>query len=247
MNATDPWSSTSIQQRREDGESIAISVVSNSRLLREGLVAVICHYLSVYLVGHYAGDAAPEDTMPNPTRHVVLIDGGIGGSCAAVWTRWWRARTAPPAILILELEDNTDCILACIESGAIGYTLRETSPADVAKAIERASKGQAVCSPEVTAHLFARLAALRATQGHAATPRVPLTAREEEVLGCIVAGYSNKEISAALNIQIHTVKHHVHNILEKLQTSHRRDAARHALNAGWLRTPPAKPSPRLPI
>lgn len=232
---------------REEGGAVAITVVSSSRLLREGLAAVICPHFAVCLVGQYAGDAGPDLAMPNPACHVVLIDGGIGNACASAWTRWWHDREPTPAILVLELENNMDVILACIEAGAIGYTLREASPLDVAKAIERASKGQAVCSPEVTAQLCARLAALRATQGQMVASQVPLTAREEEVLRCIAAGYSNKEISAALNIQIHTVKHHVHNILEKLKMSHRRDAARFAVGAGWLHTPPAIVSPRVSL
>jgi DNA-binding NarL/FixJ family response regulator len=236
-----------ISQRRDRADSIAVSIVSNSRLLREGLAAVICPHFAVCLVGHYAGDAEPDFNMPNPAAHVVLIDGGIGEACASAWTRWWHGRETPPAILILELEDNTDVILACIEAGAIGYTLREAAPVDVARAIERASKGQAVCSPEVTAHLCARLAALRATEGQMVASQVPLTAREEEVLRCIAAGYSNKEISAALNIQVHTVKHHVHNILEKLKMSHRRDAARYAVGAGWVQPSPATVSPRVSL
>jgi len=48
-------------------------------------------------------------------------------------------------------------------------------------------------------------------------------------------GNSNKEIAAALVISVHTVKHHVHNILEKLGLSQRREAAAFAQTKGWIR------------
>ena len=43
-----------------------------------------------------------------------------------------------------------------------------------------------------------------------------LTSREREITALLGEGLSNKEIAARLRIAIHTVKSHVHNILEKL-------------------------------
>ena len=42
------------------------------------------------------------------------------------------------------------------------------------------------------------------------------TAREPEVMNLLGEGLSNKDIAARLHIAVHTVKSHVHNILEKL-------------------------------
>jgi len=43
-----------------------------------------------------------------------------------------------------------------------------------------------------------------------------MTKREREIIALIADGLSNKEIAGRLNIEIYTVKSHVHNILEKL-------------------------------
>lgn len=48
-----------------------------------------------------------------------------------------------------------------------------------------------------------------------------LTEREEEVLGCLKMGMTNKEIAEILNITHHTVKAHVSSILYKLNCSNR--------------------------
>jgi two-component system, NarL family, nitrate/nitrite response regulator NarL len=52
-----------------------------------------------------------------------------------------------------------------------------------------------------------------------------LTRRETEVLGLVEAGLSNQQIASELRIELPTVKHHVHNILEKLSVSRRGEAA----------------------
>ena len=61
-----------------------------------------------------------------------------------------------------------------------------------------------------------------------------LTPRELQVLYLIAQGYNNREIGERLVIAIHTVKHHVHHILKKLDCTHRREAAVMARQQGWF-------------
>jgi two-component system nitrate/nitrite response regulator NarL len=59
-------------------------------------------------------------------------------------------------------------------------------------------------------------------------PSSPLSPREEEVLGQIARGASNKEIARTLDIAETTVKIHVQHILRKLGLSSRVQAAVYA-------------------
>jgi DNA-binding NarL/FixJ family response regulator len=52
-----------------------------------------------------------------------------------------------------------------------------------------------------------------------------LTIREMQVLELIAAGRTNKEIAGWLHISLHTVKNHVHNLLEKMDLPSRHSAA----------------------
>lgn len=221
---------------------VNLSIVSNSRLLRDGLVALMSTHMELCLVGSYAGDLREVAGLEvaNPSGHVVLLDAAIGQERAIAWTSYWRGLAGPPHVLVLELADRVEVILACIEVGASGYTLLGASVHDVVEAIRHARKGEAQCSPKVTAGLFARLASYnagtQATSHPAQEGRAPLTEREMDVLRCIAEDYSNQEIAEKLVIQLHTVKHHVHNILEKLKLQHRWDAVRVAQEQGWLAT-----------
>lgn len=66
-------------------------------------------------------------------------------------------------------------------------------------------------------------------------PIIKLTAREFEVLQCIAEDHTNEEITKLLVIELATVKHHVHSILEKLNVRNRQQAVRYAVGQGWLK------------
>jgi DNA-binding NarL/FixJ family response regulator len=56
---------------------------------------------------------------------------------------------------------------------------------------------------------------------------VRMTKREREIIVLIADGLSNKEIAQKLNIATHTVKSHVHNIMEKLALHSRLQIAKY--------------------
>ena len=83
--------------------------------------------------------------------------------------------------------------------------------------------------------MFSRLADLaRARRREERLEALNLTPRELEILRLIADGLSNKEIAARLYLSFHTVKNHVHNILEKLKVQHRSQAVEYAARRRWL-------------
>jgi DNA-binding NarL/FixJ family response regulator len=217
--------------QRDDPTAIAISIVSNSRLLSEGLLAILSPLLNLRLIEIYSGEFHANSPLPNPPGHVILLDSGVGHVSALAWTRHWHGLRPPGYILLVELTNNVELILECLEAGAGGYLLQETSGVEMVEAIKDARVGIAHCSPEIIARLVARQAA-QITITHASPS--PLTAREVEVLRWIAAGYTNLEIAGELFIELRTVKQHVHHILGKLHVRSRWEVARLAAERGWL-------------
>jgi DNA-binding NarL/FixJ family response regulator len=228
--------SPAVANGRGKPEPLAISIVSNSRLLREGIQLLLAQYLACRLAGEYPASPCPAVAVQHPDNHIALIDSGIGWELSRQWTRFWRSRRPQERVILLEIPNDVETIVGSVETGICAYTLAGASPQEVAATIRLASEGGATCSPEVTARLFARLAERQNGRGMPVELRLLLTEREYEVLQHVVEGESNREIATALTIELRTVKQHVHNIFAKLQLENRVQAAARAADEGWFRS-----------
>ena len=127
-------------------------------------------------------------------------------------------------VIAFGLSDRSDILIACAEAGAAGYLSRDGSLDELRMLILGVIRGEAMFTPQIVTMLLRRVSpavdGLRARDGHAR-----LTRRECEIVKHIDDGLSNKEIANRLNIDVHTVKNHVHNLLEKLQVRRRGEAA----------------------
>jgi DNA-binding NarL/FixJ family response regulator len=93
--------------------------------------------------------------------------------------------------------------------------------------------GASVLPPLLAGTLFSHVAAQARARGRrGAKAAVRMTAREREVIASIADGMGNKEIADRLHIATHTVKSHVHNILEKLALHTRLEVAAYAHEEG---------------
>jgi len=209
-----------------------ISIVSNSHLLCEAIALLLNTHQSVHLLNSYAGDAEIVPGASNPPEHLVLLDSGMGRDLTMLRIQQWRSLEPSPYIVVLELKNELDLILDCIEIGANGYALQGASSTEVIQVIEQVYRGTVQCSPEITTRLFERLS--QAKNSNSSQKKPPLTHRELEVLHWITKGCSDRQIAAELVIEVRTVKHHVHNILRKLNVKHRWDAAQLALKSALL-------------
>jgi DNA-binding NarL/FixJ family response regulator len=121
--------------------------------------------------------------------------------------------------------------LKYVEAGAAGYILQDESVETMVHKLQAAKEEKALVSPSVAAIMMERLT-------HLANLDLPLnymesrdslidelTTREEEVLGLVAEGCTNKEIANELVIECGTVKNHVHSILKKLEVNSRYEAA----------------------
>jgi len=176
------------------------------------------------------------ELIPRHRPDVLLVDLGRPSRTTLERLRAVSRAEPPVKVVVLGLPEVEDDVLRCIEAGASGYVLKESSLEDLRRAIGSVTKGEATCAPQLTRSLFQRLAELardqRTSERRAA---FDLTPREVEILELIADGMSNKEIASTLCLSLYTVKNHVHHILEKLQVQHRNEAVEQAYKRRWLR------------
>lgn len=139
---------------------------------------------------------------------------------------------APMAIVLLVDDANTERDLDALRNGVRAVLPRNMSPVGIVAAVEAVGVGLAVLLPE---GLDSLLRESNASHTAVSPPLVEaLTPRETEVLGMMVEGWGNKEISSRLGISEHTVKFHVASIMGKLNASSRTEAVTSGIRHGLI-------------
>jgi len=131
-------------------------------------------------------------------------------------------------VLALGLSDDKNQVLRCVEAGAAGYIIQDSSVHDLIEAVRMAQREEARVSTNVAAALLERISKMSKFFGRideSLFEENPLTRRETEILDFVCQGFSNREIASQMILEVGTVKNHVHNILKKLNVASRKEAA----------------------
>jgi two-component system nitrate/nitrite response regulator NarL len=203
------------------GAAVRILVVDDVRLHREQLVDSLRRESFIGHVAGAAGGAEAARLTAGGGFDVVLLSTATAEGlsiCRRVIAGAEHVRVI--ALGVAGADD--EAVVACAEAGVTGYLLRDQPFEDLLSTIAAAARGELTCPPAIAAALL-RGMGLRGSGVRARADR--MTHREREVLVLIEAGLSNKEIARKLNIEIRTVKNHVHNLMEKLDVRRRGEAA----------------------
>jgi DNA-binding NarL/FixJ family response regulator len=137
-------------------------------------------------------------------------------------------------VLMLSAHSDDAYVTNAIESGAVGFLLKQTSAQNVCRAIREVHSGKTFFSPSISRRQdrlhpssFSRAGALK-------KKTVELTSREMEVLQLVAEGEANKQIAAELGIAIKTVEKHREHLMEKLDIHDIAGLTRYAISAGII-------------
>lgn len=198
--------------------SVRLLVVSDSWLYRDSLEQeLLARSFAVSVAMSENAVARAASSVPD----VVLVDVRRLESLSLVHQ---LAVSNGTRVVAVELADGDVYALACAEAGAIGAVRSSATLDELVRAVVSAVAGEAVFPPSVVTHLVRRVAALTTSSRLRSLP-TGITRREREVLELMTVGLSNKEIARRLNLELATVKNHVHRILRKLDVQRRTQAA----------------------
>lgn len=214
---------------------IRVFIVDNVRLTGEMLATVLKEMSDIEVVGYVT---TVNEAIPRLSDcDIVLATTSLPNDGTYNLTQIVAKHNCSPKILIIGLSEAKEAIIHYIEAGAAGYVHQLDSVDTLLANIRAAYKNEALVSPVVAAALMARLAHMASF--YLSVPSSPnlaepaeLTLREHDVLNLLKQNLTNKEIANRLIIQVGTVKNHIHNILEKLSVTSRRDAAIYGSMAG---------------
>jgi DNA-binding NarL/FixJ family response regulator len=199
----------------------AVFLLAHNRLLREALSRILSKKESFEVVGScaFTTDSLEEIVLASPD--VLVIDSFSTNMAQLELVREVRDRLLDVKLVMIGMEGDGQLFLQAIREGAMGYVVKDASALEVVGAVRAVASGHAFCSPQLCAFLFRFAAQQNQMPSFHARDRLGLTNREQQFVGLISQGLTNKEIANRLQLAEQTVRNHVHNILRKLGATHR--------------------------
>lgn len=233
-----PASGLSIRGAAVSSKRISLVLINDNRLLREGLTGMIRKQDDFEILVASADIEEVLLTVRSARPNVVLLDFSLENHDSLRVTGTVHLEVPEAKVIVMGLLPTQEDVADFVTAGASGFVMKDASFERLIETIRLVADGKQVLPTELTAPLFTQIAALAVRKGR---PRllesVGLTERERQVIDLIGEGLSNKELAARLHIAVHTVKSHVHNVLEKLALRTRLEVA--ALTRGIERHQPA--------
>jgi DNA-binding NarL/FixJ family response regulator len=204
---------------------LRVVVIESQVLFAKALVGILADDGTFVVVGDYRTPTVEALRATSPDLIVLDLD-GQGADVAQIIG---MCTSASPAarVCVLSMHLSAEMMQRCLSYGAAAYIIKDSSPAELVRAVKAVAEGQSYVDPRVAGGLLRR----RSLNG--GKPDITeLSAREGEVIKLIAEGLANKEISARLHLSEKTVKNHISRIFSKLNITARTQAAVHAIRTG---------------
>ncbi len=211
---------------------ITVIIVDDHAVVRQGLRTFLETNPDLTVIGEATNGVEAQRLAEELAPDVALVDLIMPGMDGVMTTRQIRQASPRTQVIIFSSFHGDEHIFPAMRAGALSYLLKEARPAEVADAVRKAARGEAILHPKVAARIVQELQGDRPA---GINPFTELSDREMEVLRLIAGGLSNQEIAEKLVIGERTVKSHVSNILSKLHLADRTQAAIFAWSEGIVR------------
>ncbi len=204
---------------------IRVLLADDQALIRQAFTALLQLEPDIQVVAQAADGAAAVALAAEHTPDVVLMDvqmpgvGGVEDGISA--TARILARDPAVRVIILTTFGRPGYLRRAMESGAVGFMVKDAPADQLIEGIRRVHRGLRVVDPT--------LAAASLSMGSS-----PLTDREAEVLAAAVRGGSTGTIAALVFLSEGTVRNHLSSAMGKLGAASRAEAVRIATENGWL-------------
>ena len=204
---------------------IEVYVVCDSPFTRAGVQHSVSSLGDFAVVGASGMSDATVAEIAVLAPDVVVLD--ICGSTApkAPINRIRRACERTRVVAICNCE-SVDLAVKALDAGAAGILTVASEVTELRSAIRRAMQGDNYVEPDIAVRIFDHLRQTEKLRKEAEQMR--LTLREEQVVGCLMEGMTNRQIAEKLAISEKTVKHYVGTLKGKFCAANRLEIVLHA-------------------
>ena len=200
---------------------IRVLLAEDQAMVRGALSALLSRERDIEVVAEVARGDEVVQTALATQPDIALLDIEMPGGDGLTTAQALRKALPNCRSVILTTFGRSGYLRRAMESGAVGFLLKDAPASELAIALRRVMAGERVVDPDLA------LAALSEGSN-------PLTSRERGVLKASLFGASLAEIAAQLVLSEGTVRNHLSTAMQKLGAQNRVEAARLAEQKGRL-------------
>jgi RNA polymerase sigma factor (sigma-70 family) len=215
---------------------IRVLLADDQALVRAGFRALLDAEPDIEVVGEAGNGREAIELARALVPDVVLMDVRMPELDGLAATRAIAEDDALSSvhIVILTTFEQDEYVFESLRSGASGFLVKDTEPADLVRALRAAAGGDGLLSPGVTRRLIEEYAS-HAKDARSSRTLDELTEREREVMALVAEGLSNEEIAQRLFVSPATAKTHVSRAMVKLRARDRAQLVVFAYESGLVR------------
>ncbi|HET8953458.1 MAG TPA: response regulator transcription factor [Solirubrobacteraceae bacterium] len=208
---------------------IRVVIADDHAVVRSGLRLLLEAQEDMHVVAE-AGDVPTALQVIRAHRPTVaVLDLNMPGGSGLDAIPSLRESTPQTAIVVLTMQDDPAFARQALQSGALGFVLKEAADEELLEAVKLAARGDTYLNPRLGARLAAQ-------PPPPSGPPDGLSDRELEVLRLIALGHTNAEIGQQLYLSTRTVETHRAHIQQKTRRETRADLVRYAIDHGLIST-----------
>ncbi len=209
---------------------VRIALADDHKLFRMGLRQLIERHPEVSIIGEAATGLEAISIAKEHIPDVVLMDISMPELNGIEAARRLHEELPEVRVVIVSMHSDRRYVLEALRAGVRGYLLKDSSPEEIFRAIQKVMSNQFYLSPQINEQVIAGFV----QQGGSAAPSAfdILSGREREVLQLLAEGKSTKQIADLLNLSAKTVETHRMHIMDKLDIHTLPELTRYALREG---------------
>ena len=218
-----------------DKSAIRILIADDHPIFRDGLRRLLEAEKGFQVVGEAADGEEAVKLARQLKLDIVLLDLAMPRVTGLEALRELASSSKPVHIVLLTAAVEREQIVEALQLGARGVVLKESATQLLYKCLRAVMAGGYWVGRDAVSDLVRLLRELTPTPGEEARrTKYGLTPRELEIVGAIVAGYTNKDIAEKFALSEQTVKHHLSSIFDKCGVSNRLELGLFAVNRRLL-------------
>ncbi len=215
--------------------TIAVAVVDDHAVFAEALAVRLDLEPDIEVIAVAFDRDSLLEMLPDLAADVMLLDSSVGSTIGATGVSLCEEfvqRRPDIHVVIVSGEKDETSVVEGARLGVSGW-VPKTAPVDLLLEVLRgASRGETYIPARLLTTVLRLLSQPVADRTMTPSPVGRLTARELDVLRCMVDGMSRAEIAEYLNLSHNTVRTHVQRVLQKFGVHSSLSAVARAREAG---------------